>query len=259
MSPDVASRAFDPFFTTKGQDGRVGAGPGHGLRHHHRSGRGGEPLLGGRPRDHGQGVLPGHAPTPPRSWCRKLRPTPIRGAGEVVLVVEDQDAVRARHRPPPAGQRLRRAGGGLGVGGHLHRRPPPHRSPPHRRGDAEDGRAGAGRRASWPNIAGLPVLYMSGYAPSMLGPHGALDDDVALVQKPFNEVTLLHGVHQAITAGVIGVTASEAAPAGGRPRRAATGDQPSRAARVHGVGGDHRGRGDDGSSTTTPSTWPSSI
>ena len=45
---------------------------------------------------------------------------------------------------------------------------------------------------------------MSGYAQSMLGPHGALDDGVALVQKPFNEVTLLHGVHQAITAGVLG-------------------------------------------------------
>ena len=52
---------------------------------------------------------------------------------------------------------------------------------------------------------GLPVLFMSGYARACAGPDGTLGDGVALVQKPYNEVTLLHGVHRAITAGVVGV------------------------------------------------------
>jgi hypothetical protein len=54
------------------------------------------------------------------------------------------------------------------------------------------------------------VLYMSGYAQNILGPQRALDDGVALIQKPFNEITLLHSVHEAITAGVRGAIGPDA-------------------------------------------------
>ena len=50
-------------------------------------------------------------------------------------------------------------------------------------------------RASRP---GLPVLYMSGYAQTVLDAQGALDAHVDLLEKPFSEITVLSRVRQAI-------------------------------------------------------------
>jgi len=50
-------------------------------------------------------------------------------------------------------------------------------------------------RASRP---GLPVLYMSGYAQTVLDSRGALDAHVDLLEKPFSEITVLSRVRQAI-------------------------------------------------------------
>jgi CheY-like chemotaxis protein len=47
-------------------------------------------------------------------------------------------------------------------------------------------------------LPGVPVLFMSGYSQGMLGPQRGLDDDVRLVQKPFSERTLIEGVHDAL-------------------------------------------------------------
>ena len=56
---------------------------------------------------------------------------------------------------------------------------------------------------------GTHVLYMSGYAHTVLGTEGALDPDVDLLEKPFSENTLLTRVREAI---------NRPAP-GGTPRR----------------------------------------
>ena len=44
----------------------------------------------------------------------------------------------------------------------------------------------------------VPVLYMSGYAQTVLDTHGALDPQIEIVEKPFTESTLLARVRQAI-------------------------------------------------------------
>jgi PAS domain S-box-containing protein len=43
---------------------------------------------------------------------------------------------------------------------------------------------------------GIPVLYMSGYARPVLASRGTLEDDVALLEKPFTEAALLTMVHE---------------------------------------------------------------
>jgi CheY-like chemotaxis protein len=43
---------------------------------------------------------------------------------------------------------------------------------------------------------GLPVLFMSGYTAAALGPQVHLDDNSALVEKPFNRNTLLAAVER---------------------------------------------------------------
>ena len=50
-------------------------------------------------------------------------------------------------------------------------------------------------------LPGLPVLYMSGYSQGIFGPHRALDDSVALIQKPFGEQDLLEKVRATLAAG----------------------------------------------------------
>jgi PAS domain S-box-containing protein len=48
---------------------------------------------------------------------------------------------------------------------------------------------------------GMPVLYMSGYAPEALGEPGALAADSALLAKPFTAAALIDGVRRALQAG----------------------------------------------------------
>jgi PAS domain S-box-containing protein len=201
MSPDVAARAFDPFFTTKGRT--EGSGLGLATVYGIITEAGGAVSLYS---EEGLGTtVKVYYPATTDSAVvvtPSVRSKPIRGAGEVVLVVEDQDAVRA------VTVRLLRGNGYVVLEAASG---PEALSIAERRHidllltDVVMPRMG-GRELATLLLAdhpGVPVLYMSGYAPSMLGPHGALDDDVALVQKPFNEVTLLHGVHQAISTGVL--------------------------------------------------------
>jgi two-component system cell cycle sensor histidine kinase/response regulator CckA len=43
---------------------------------------------------------------------------------------------------------------------------------------------------------GLPVLYMSGYTDEALGPHGVLEEGIALLEKPFTRGSLLRKVRE---------------------------------------------------------------
>ncbi len=45
----------------------------------------------------------------------------------------------------------------------------------------------------------LPVLFMSGYSQGVLGPHHAVEEDFRLIQMPFNEKILLSNVQAALT------------------------------------------------------------
>jgi FixJ family two-component response regulator len=47
----------------------------------------------------------------------------------------------------------------------------------------------------------LPVLYMSGYAQTILDTHGAFASQIDLLEKPFSEATLLTRVRRAIDNG----------------------------------------------------------
>jgi CheY-like chemotaxis protein len=50
----------------------------------------------------------------------------------------------------------------------------------------------------------VAVLFMSGYSQDVLAPHGALDADAPLIQKPFAAEELLKNVHALISGGRIG-------------------------------------------------------
>jgi two-component system cell cycle sensor histidine kinase/response regulator CckA len=43
-----------------------------------------------------------------------------------------------------------------------------------------------------------PVLFMSGYSDGVIGPRGVLERGAALLQKPFDEKTLLDSVSEAL-------------------------------------------------------------
>lgn len=49
----------------------------------------------------------------------------------------------------------------------------------------------------------IRVLYMSGYAQTILGDGGTLADGVLLLEKPFTEAALLGKVEQALHAGIL--------------------------------------------------------
>jgi CheY-like chemotaxis protein len=134
----------------------------------------------------------------PRDASKVLPAAPIPGAGETVLVVEDQDAVR------DVTVRILRRNGYVVL-------------------EAATGAEAISVAADneidllltdvvMPKMSGrelaehlrisrpdLPVLYMSGYAQGLFGPLRALDEGVALIPKPFNERALLQSVHDTLT------------------------------------------------------------
>jgi signal transduction histidine kinase len=202
MTQEVAARAFDPFFTTKD----VGRGTGLGLSQVF----GFVKQSGGHVKIYSE---PGQGSTVKMYFSRlvgavaeqPMEPAPAgkAGRGESILVVEDNDDVRAFTE-----QLLRDMG--------------------YRVTAAADGRralevleqlSGAdllftdvglpegmsGRELAkealrrWPR---LKVLYTTGYARNSIIHHGRLDTGVALVLKPFTQSSLALKVRQVLDQGV---------------------------------------------------------
>lgn len=191
MSPGTIERAFEPFFTTKPK----GAGSGLGLATVYGivAQAGGATLIESQP---GEGtavtvLLPvtDSAPTTVASAATAAAPAPT---GETILLVEDEDLMRdvvARILIRNGYQVISANGGaqaldlaarhdgpidlllsdlvmpkmlGKEVAERLHRERPD-----------------------------TPVLFMSGYAQSVMAPDGEVEEGVVLIEKPFSEGALL--------------------------------------------------------------------
>jgi PAS domain S-box-containing protein len=190
MPPEVIDRAFDPFFTTKAK----GEGTGLGLATVYGivTQAGGYVQIYSEP---GLGttftiLLPETSQAGPEQSASPQ--SPQRGAGEIVLVVEDEAAVRQVIRRILArnGYEVITAANGFdaieAAAGHP--------------GNIDVlltdvimpqmlGKEAAGRiRALHPAVK---VLFMSGYAQGVLDNKGVLEADLNLIEKPFTEASLL--------------------------------------------------------------------
>jgi two-component system cell cycle sensor histidine kinase/response regulator CckA len=202
MAANVAAQAFDPFFTTKPK----GHGTGLGLASVYGivSQAGGEVSIDSRL---GRGTtvsiwLPA-ADEPPRPRAPETASGPPRGRGETILVVEDEDQVRALT------SRILSDNG-------------------YRVIESSNGQAAleqfAGREEhidllvtdvvmpamSGPELAErlleerpeMKVLYMSGYASDVVLRPGPRDPGVAVLEKPFSADGLLSRARESLEAAV---------------------------------------------------------
>ncbi|HEV7679971.1 MAG TPA: PAS domain S-box protein [Candidatus Dormibacteraeota bacterium] len=196
MSAEVIAHAFEPFFTTKPK----GFGTGLGLATVYGivSAAGGHV---GIYSENGLGTtIRVHLPVADEeaiAAADTALPAPHQSSGETLLVLEDDDAVRT-----VTVRMLRRNGYRVLEAG-----------------TAEEALALAASnefallltdvlmpQMSGREVAerirqrrpGVPVVYMSGYSEGVLGPQGELAPGLTLIQKPFDERTLVAGVAAAI-------------------------------------------------------------
>jgi PAS domain S-box-containing protein len=192
MSPDVMAHAFDPFYSTKGLDGGTGLGLAtvYGIAQE----AGGQVYLYS---EVGVGTTV-RVYLPLFDTHELARPllserSPRVGEGATILVVENQDLVRAvacdlirengyevLEAASPADAIELAAANQIDL--LLTDVIMPEMSGP------------ALVALLAPTHPGLPIVYMSGYSADFLGVHGDLDADVILVQKPFNESTLIQAI-----------------------------------------------------------------
>ena len=198
MTDDVATRAFDPFFTTKekGRGTGLGLATVYGIVHR----------AGGRV---GLDTLPGRGTTveidlpltdeEPASAAERAEP-PLAGAGETVLVVEDEPAVRSL-----TGRMLAENGYHVIVAADGYRA----------RILCDQFQGEIDLLLSdvvMPGMSGrevaeqlrtlrpaLRVLYMSGHAGDVLDHHGFAGEELQLLEKPFERDRLLASVRAALS------------------------------------------------------------
>jgi hypothetical protein len=200
MGPDVVPHIFEPFFTTKPQ----GEGTGLGLATLHGIVR----AAGGAVNvysEEGIGTtfrvyIPASESPADAAQSVSLAPAP-QGHGETVLVVEDEKALLE-----VTSRMLRRNG--------------------YEVSEASSCREAltliadcdfqllltdvvmpemSGRELASEVLAadqGTAVLYMSGYSAGVLGPRLMIDDDVALIQKPFTQLALLNKVRDVLASPI---------------------------------------------------------
>jgi hypothetical protein len=197
MPLDVQDRAFEPFFTTKprGEGSGLGLATVYGIV----TQAGGRASIASVP---GKGttitvLLP--ATEADLSTTPALPSTTPNRGGETILVVEDEDAIRevTRRILTRNGHTVLTAAGGFDAVTLADQ----HEDPihllltdvvmPHLQGNEVAERVAAVR-------PGIRVLFMSGYAHSVLTEQGTLAEGVHLVQKPFSEQELMAVVREVL-------------------------------------------------------------
>jgi PAS domain S-box-containing protein len=195
MPPEVADRAFEPFFSTKPK----GEGSGLGLATIY----GIVAQAGGNVRIYSEPhlgttitiLLPVTDQLPPPSEHTPGKPE--RGGGELVLLVEDEQAMRevTRRLLTRNGYRVTSAATGQEAVDAAATCPDPITllltdviMP------GMQGREVAQRvRGIQPGVA---VLYMSGYTEGLLSAQGVLESEINLIEKPFTESSLLNKMQE---------------------------------------------------------------
>jgi two-component system, cell cycle sensor histidine kinase and response regulator CckA len=198
MPPEVIERAFEPFFTTKpkGEGTGLGLATIYGIVHQ----AGGNVRIYSEP---GLGttitiLLP--VTNQAEVATRSETDSDHRGSGELLLVVEDEAALRevARRILSRNGYRVIVAATG--------------QQAIEAAAVSTDRIDGLVTDVIMPGLQGkeladrirafepdLAVLYMSGYTQGILGAQGVLDAGVALIEKPFTEAALLANVRAVLS------------------------------------------------------------
>ena len=199
MDEETQSHLFEPFFTTK--PGRHGAGLGLATTYGIVKQSGGYIWTESAP---GAGAtftiyLPWHEPLVAGAVPAADSSGAARGAGETVLVVDDEPAVRVvtKRILQRSGYAVLDAAGGAEALHALREHPGPVHLlltdviMPDMNG-REVARQVRGQRP------GIRVVYMSGYSPEAIAHDGLLDEGAAFVRKPFESGLLLQTVRRAL-------------------------------------------------------------
>jgi two-component system, cell cycle sensor histidine kinase and response regulator CckA len=199
MDEDTQGHLFEPFFTTK--PGRHGAGLGLATTYGIVKQSGGYIWSESAP---GAGAtftiyLPWHEPLVAAAVPAAESPAAARGAGETVLVVDDEPAVRVvtKRILQRSGYAVLDAAGGAEALDTLREHPGPiHLLLTDVIMPEMNGREVARRvRDQRP---GIRVVYMSAYSPEAIAHDGLVDEGAAFVRKPFESGLLLQTVRRAL-------------------------------------------------------------
>ena len=199
MDEETQSHLFEPFFTTK--PGRHGAGLGLATTYGIVKQSGGYIWTESAP-DAGATFtiyLPWHEPLVAAAVPAADSSGAARGAGETVLVVDDEPAVRVvtKRILQRSGYAVLEAAGGAEALDALREHPGPVHLlltdviMPDMNG-RDVARQVRGQRP------GIRVVYMSGYSPEAIAHDGLLDEGAAFVRKPFESGLLLQTVRRAL-------------------------------------------------------------
>ncbi|MGY3231500.1 PAS domain S-box-containing protein [Luteibacter sp. HA06] len=193
MTPSVIEKAFDPFFTTKA----IGQGTGLGLSMVDGFARqtGGRAIIDSTP---GQGTtvslwLPRHAGENAGTHAH-VDATVVRGQGQHILLVEDEEMLRsiAREVLEEAGYRVSDCAEGYEALRIIDAGPPPDLLVTDIGLPGMDGRQLA--LAVRESLRSLPVLFVTGYAWDAFADSPALPDRTAMLSKPFSVHALIDAV-----------------------------------------------------------------